>query len=141
MEEFAVPRQAGGPMTLEDAGEGLEAYGASPSEPSLGIIMAAIQDLKGTLEPRLKAVMVDVTLLQADPKKVAEKVTTAETDIAHLQSTSKRLENQADWRMCLTDPWAEMTAGATGWNLMVASSALGLAYGRLTGPGQDRPVV
>ncbi|KAJ1185683.1 hypothetical protein NDU88_002473 [Pleurodeles waltl] len=56
--------------------------------------MAAIQDLKGLLEPKLDTVTVDVTLLRADLKKVVEKVTTAETDIACLQTTSKRLESQ-----------------------------------------------
>ncbi|KAJ1103192.1 hypothetical protein NDU88_000619 [Pleurodeles waltl] len=68
-----------------------------PGEPSLGTIMAAIQDLKGLLEPTLDAVTMDVTLLKADLKKVAEKVTNAETDIAHLQSTSKRLGDQVQF--------------------------------------------
>ncbi|KAJ1108006.1 hypothetical protein NDU88_005390 [Pleurodeles waltl] len=56
--------------------------------------MAAIQDLRGSLEPKLYAVTADVTLLSGDLKKVGEKVTTAETDIARLQSNSKRFENQ-----------------------------------------------
>ncbi|KAJ1163681.1 hypothetical protein NDU88_004135 [Pleurodeles waltl] len=65
-----------------------------PDKPSLNAIIAAIQDLKGSLEPKLDVVTVDVTLLQADLKKVVEKVTNVETDIARLQSISKRLENQ-----------------------------------------------
>ncbi|KAJ1154010.1 hypothetical protein NDU88_006767 [Pleurodeles waltl] len=56
--------------------------------------MVAIQDLCGSLEPKLDVVTVDVSLLRADLKKVAEKVTNAETDIARLQSTSKRFEDQ-----------------------------------------------
>ncbi|KAJ1203818.1 hypothetical protein NDU88_007599 [Pleurodeles waltl] len=56
--------------------------------------MAAIQDLHGSLEPKLDAVTVDVNLLCTDLKKVKENVTNVETDIARLQSTSKRLENQ-----------------------------------------------
>ncbi|KAJ1210045.1 hypothetical protein NDU88_005413 [Pleurodeles waltl] len=43
-------------------------------EPSLGAIIMAIQDLKTTLEPKLDAVMVDVSLLRADFQKMSEKV-------------------------------------------------------------------
>ncbi|KAJ1119212.1 hypothetical protein NDU88_007398 [Pleurodeles waltl] len=69
--------------------------GPGPScEPSMGAIMAAIQDMRGSLEPKLDAVTMDVTLLQADLKKVAAKVTNAEMGIARLQSTSKRHEDQ-----------------------------------------------
>ncbi|KAJ1216326.1 hypothetical protein NDU88_003929 [Pleurodeles waltl] len=80
--------------TVRGLRQGQETEQNSPCEPSLSAIMAAIHDLKGSLEPRLDAVVVDVTLLQADLKKVLEKVTTAETDIAHLQFTSKQLEDQ-----------------------------------------------
>ncbi|KAJ1170372.1 hypothetical protein NDU88_002249 [Pleurodeles waltl] len=66
-------------------------------EPTLGAIMTAIQDLRGSLEPRLDAVTVDVTLLRADLKIVTEMVTDAETDIVRLQSTSKRLEDQVQF--------------------------------------------
>ncbi|KAJ1217085.1 hypothetical protein NDU88_004680 [Pleurodeles waltl] len=59
--------------------------------------MAAIQDLRGSLEPKLDAVTANVTLLRADVKEVAEKVTNAETDITRLQSTSKRLEDQVQF--------------------------------------------
>ncbi|KAJ1214644.1 hypothetical protein NDU88_002262 [Pleurodeles waltl] len=81
-------------MALEDAwGKG---GGSRPlTELSLRTIMAAIQDLNGSLDPKLDAVIVDATLLHAGLKKVAEEVTTAEIDITHLQSTSKRLEDQA----------------------------------------------
>ncbi|KAJ1197601.1 hypothetical protein NDU88_001457 [Pleurodeles waltl] len=65
-----------------------------PSEPSLSEIMAAIHDMKGSLEPWLDAVAVDVGLLRADLQKVSEKVSTAETDIARLESTPKALEEQ-----------------------------------------------
>ncbi|KAJ1204115.1 hypothetical protein NDU88_007896 [Pleurodeles waltl] len=70
-----------------------------PCEPSLSEVMAAIHDLKGYLEPRLNAVAVDVGLLRADLQKVSEKISTAETDIAHLQSTSKALEEQVQFLM------------------------------------------
>ncbi|KAJ1165302.1 hypothetical protein NDU88_005730 [Pleurodeles waltl] len=68
--------------------------GPPPREPLLSEIMAAIHDLKGSLEPRLGAVTIDVGLLQADLQKVSDKVSTAETDIVRLQSTSKALEEQ-----------------------------------------------
>ncbi|KAJ1166893.1 hypothetical protein NDU88_007289 [Pleurodeles waltl] len=55
--------------------------------------MAAIHNLNGSLEPKLDAITVGVNLFCADLKKVKEKVTNAETDIAQLQSTSKRLED------------------------------------------------
>ncbi|KAJ1119829.1 hypothetical protein NDU88_008014 [Pleurodeles waltl] len=78
----------------EDAEGGQENDRGPADEPSLNAIMAAIQDLRGSLEPKLDAVTVDVNLLRADLKEVAEKVTNAEPDIAQLQSTSKRLEDQ-----------------------------------------------
>ncbi|KAJ1148842.1 hypothetical protein NDU88_001666 [Pleurodeles waltl] len=48
----------------------------------------------GLTGAKLEVVTVDVTLLRAGLKKVTEKVTTTETDIARLQPTSKRLEEQ-----------------------------------------------
>ncbi|KAJ1216062.1 hypothetical protein NDU88_003668 [Pleurodeles waltl] len=56
--------------------------------------MAAIHDLKRSLKPRQDAVAVDVGLLRVDLQKVSNKVSTAETDIARLQSTSKAQEEQ-----------------------------------------------
>ncbi|KAJ1178206.1 hypothetical protein NDU88_003453 [Pleurodeles waltl] len=70
------------------------AESAPAGEPSLGAIMAATQDLKGTLEPKLDTVTIDVALLRAYIQKVREKVTTAESHIMHLQSTTERLEYQ-----------------------------------------------
>ncbi|KAJ1163192.1 hypothetical protein NDU88_003655 [Pleurodeles waltl] len=63
-------------------------------KPSLSEIMAAIRDLKGSLEPQVDVVAVDVGLLRADLEKVSHKVSTVVTDIARLQSTSKALEEQ-----------------------------------------------
>ncbi|KAJ1167776.1 hypothetical protein NDU88_008165 [Pleurodeles waltl] len=56
--------------------------------------MAAISDLKSTLEPKLDTVMVDVSLLRADLQKMADKMSIAESDIQTLRSTSKSLEEQ-----------------------------------------------
>ncbi|KAJ1138525.1 hypothetical protein NDU88_004906 [Pleurodeles waltl] len=64
------------------------------SEPSLRAIMAAIQDLKTSLEPKLDAITIDVTLLRADLHKMSNKVTSAELHINLLQSTSKKLGQQ-----------------------------------------------
>ncbi|KAJ1120821.1 hypothetical protein NDU88_008970 [Pleurodeles waltl] len=63
-------------------------------EPSLGAIMAAIRDLKSTLEPKVDVVMVDVALLCTNVQKVSDKMKTVETRIAYLQSTTKKLEAQ-----------------------------------------------
>ncbi|KAJ1162251.1 hypothetical protein NDU88_002719 [Pleurodeles waltl] len=64
------PGAVGG--TGEMHGEALERV---PSrEPLLSEIMAAIHDLKGSLEPRLDAVAIDVGLLWADLQKVSDKV-------------------------------------------------------------------
>ncbi|KAJ1144987.1 hypothetical protein NDU88_011279 [Pleurodeles waltl] len=41
------------------------------SKPLLGATMAAIKDLKTSLEPKLDAITIDVNLLQADLKKMA----------------------------------------------------------------------
>ncbi|KAJ1175777.1 hypothetical protein NDU88_001062 [Pleurodeles waltl] len=62
-------------------------------------IMVAIQDLKISLEPKLDAVTIDVNLLRVDLQKMSEKVTSAESHINLLQSTSKKLEEQFQ---CLT---------------------------------------
>ncbi|KAJ1081672.1 hypothetical protein NDU88_001850 [Pleurodeles waltl] len=63
-------------------------------ESLLSEIMAAIHDLKGSLEPWLDAVAIDVGLLRADLQKVSDNVSTVETDIEHLQSTSKAMGEQ-----------------------------------------------
>ncbi|KAJ1202873.1 hypothetical protein NDU88_006668 [Pleurodeles waltl] len=55
----------------------------STNDPSLCKIMAAIQDFRGTIEPKLDAV---INLLQADFRKITDKVTVAETQIYGLQS-------------------------------------------------------
>ncbi|KAJ1162915.1 hypothetical protein NDU88_003379 [Pleurodeles waltl] len=57
-------------------------------------IMAAIQDVKGTLEPKLNAATVDAALLRVDLKMASKKVTTDELHVNLLQSTTKRLESQ-----------------------------------------------
>ncbi|KAJ1117173.1 hypothetical protein NDU88_005373 [Pleurodeles waltl] len=65
--------------------------------PSLGTIMAAIQDLQDSfapLEPKLDAVQIDVNLVKADMSKIATKVAVAETHIDGLLATTKRLEEQ-----------------------------------------------
>ncbi|KAJ1154758.1 hypothetical protein NDU88_007501 [Pleurodeles waltl] len=65
-----------------------------PREPFLNEIIAAIHDLKGSLTPLLDAVAEDVGLLRANLQKDSDKVSTAETDIACLQSTPKTLEEK-----------------------------------------------
>ncbi|KAJ1202047.1 hypothetical protein NDU88_005850 [Pleurodeles waltl] len=97
MDKYAVLRQTEGPLAGKDAEGGPSAVRGPSAEPSLGAIMAAIQDLKGSLELKLDAVMVDVTLLRVDLKKAMEKVNSTETDIARLHSTSKRLESQVQF--------------------------------------------
>ncbi|KAJ1150230.1 hypothetical protein NDU88_003025 [Pleurodeles waltl] len=94
MDKYAMPRLAGGTVVPDNAGGGQEKDRGPADEPSLSAIMAAIHDLRGSLEPKLDAVTVDVNLLHVDLKDVTEKVINAEMDIARLQSTSKRLEDQ-----------------------------------------------
>ncbi|KAJ1093560.1 hypothetical protein NDU88_006660 [Pleurodeles waltl] len=93
MDKSAVLKHAGGTVVPDNAEGGQEKDQGPVDKPSLSAIMAAIQDLCGSLEPKLDTVTVDVNLLRTDLKKVTEKVTNAETDIARLQSTSKRLED------------------------------------------------
>ncbi|KAJ1120672.1 hypothetical protein NDU88_008834 [Pleurodeles waltl] len=64
------------------------------SDPSLGAMMAAISDLKSTLEPKSDTVTADVSLLRVDLQKMKDKMSTAESDIETLMSTSKSLEEQ-----------------------------------------------
>ncbi|KAJ1176444.1 hypothetical protein NDU88_001724 [Pleurodeles waltl] len=96
MDKYAVLKPSRGAVVPEDVEGGQERDRGPADELSLRAIMVSIQDLRGSLEPKLDAVMVDVNLLRVDLKKVLEKVTNAETDIARLQSTSKRLEDQAN---------------------------------------------
>ncbi|KAJ1185543.1 hypothetical protein NDU88_002335 [Pleurodeles waltl] len=63
-------------------------------EPSLSEIMAAIKDLKRTIEPTLDAVTVDVTFLRTDFKKITEKMTVPETRMTSLQCTTKKPGHQ-----------------------------------------------
>ncbi|KAJ1200905.1 hypothetical protein NDU88_004726 [Pleurodeles waltl] len=67
------------------------------SEHSLGELMAFIRDLKGTLEPKHDAVIVEVSLLRADLKKLSDKVTTVESNVAVLRFTNKQLEEQVQY--------------------------------------------
>ncbi|KAJ1139008.1 hypothetical protein NDU88_005386 [Pleurodeles waltl] len=82
MDKYAVPRPAGGTVVPDDAEGGQEKDQGPADEPSRSTKLAAIQELCGSLEPKLDAVTVDVNLLHADLKKVTEKVTNAETVIA-----------------------------------------------------------
>ncbi|KAJ1113260.1 hypothetical protein NDU88_001514 [Pleurodeles waltl] len=85
MEKYAVPRVPATPgISTPDT--------IDTPEPSLSTIMAAISDLKQTLEPKLDAVTIDVSLLRADFQNMTEKDNRAETYIQALQSMSKRLE-------------------------------------------------
>ncbi|KAJ1155947.1 hypothetical protein NDU88_008672 [Pleurodeles waltl] len=97
MDKYAVQRPAGGTVVPGDAEEGQEKDRGPGDEPSLSAIMAAIPDLHSSLEPKLDAVTVDVNLLFADLEKVTEKVINGETDIAQLQSTSRRIEDQVQF--------------------------------------------
>ncbi|KAJ1204632.1 hypothetical protein NDU88_000072 [Pleurodeles waltl] len=96
MDHFVVSRLQGDPGVaggdLGTRGRGTEQVPLC--EPSLREIMAAIHDLKGSVEPRLDAVAVDLGLLGLTFKKSPTKVSTAETDVARMQPTSKALEEQ-----------------------------------------------
>ncbi|KAJ1204818.1 hypothetical protein NDU88_000256 [Pleurodeles waltl] len=59
-------------------------------------IMMAIKDLKGTLEPKLDAVTIDIALLRADYQKLSEKDTSTESTVSSLQNTTKPLEEKVD---------------------------------------------
>ncbi|KAJ1192789.1 hypothetical protein NDU88_002095 [Pleurodeles waltl] len=58
--------------------------------------MEDIQSQRGTIEPKIAAVTIDVNLLRAELRKVMDKVTTAESHINGLQEVAKRLENQVE---------------------------------------------
>ncbi|KAJ1177490.1 hypothetical protein NDU88_002745 [Pleurodeles waltl] len=77
------------------------------SEPSLGAIMAAIQDLKTFLGPKLDAVTIDVTLLWTHLQKMSDKVMLVESHISLLHSMSKKMEEQVQ---CLTRQQEMMVA-------------------------------
>ncbi|KAJ1087896.1 hypothetical protein NDU88_001055 [Pleurodeles waltl] len=72
------PRLSG---RVASTSSGKDSVRLGASEPSLGAIMAAISDLKSTLEPKLDTVTADVSLLLADLQKMADKMSTAESDI------------------------------------------------------------
>lgn len=64
-------------------------------ESSLTSIMAAIADLRGTIESKIDTVTIEVNLLRADFRKTADKVTMAEGKITQLETTTGNLEAQA----------------------------------------------
>ncbi|KAJ1215058.1 hypothetical protein NDU88_002668 [Pleurodeles waltl] len=89
--------EAAGGVPLRGRGDG----GASGEDlglgtaPSLRTIMAAIQDLWGSITPlelKLDTVQIDDNLLREDMGKISAKVAAAETQIYGLQATTKRLE-------------------------------------------------
>ncbi|KAJ1154306.1 hypothetical protein NDU88_007059 [Pleurodeles waltl] len=64
-------------------------------EPSLRTVMAAIQDLRGSippLEPKLDAGTLDVYLQRSDFRKISEKVVVAEMHLKGLLFIMKRQE-------------------------------------------------
>ncbi|KAJ1098592.1 hypothetical protein NDU88_003700 [Pleurodeles waltl] len=69
MDKYAVQGQTGGPVEPDNAEGGQEKDQDHWGKPSLGAIMAAIQDLRGSLEPKLDAVTVDVMPL--DPTAIS----------------------------------------------------------------------
>ncbi|KAJ1189151.1 hypothetical protein NDU88_005902 [Pleurodeles waltl] len=74
MDKYTVPRQTRGSL-VSDSAEGGHWKDQDPLvEPSLGAIMTASQDLRGSLEPKLDAVTVDVTLLRADLRKSPRRI-------------------------------------------------------------------
>ncbi|KAJ1119075.1 hypothetical protein NDU88_007261 [Pleurodeles waltl] len=83
MDNYAVSSVAGDLGAVGGDGGTRRRDGTGPPrKPLLREIMAAIHNLKGSQEPRLDAVVVDVSLLRVDLQKVSDKVLTAETDIA-----------------------------------------------------------
>ncbi|KAJ1087647.1 hypothetical protein NDU88_000814 [Pleurodeles waltl] len=91
IDEYAVLRPAEGIVVGEDTKRGLGEEQIPQVEPSLRVIMVAFRDPNDSVNPKLDAATVDVTLLRVDLMKVLEKVTTAKSDIGNLQSISKRL--------------------------------------------------
>ncbi|KAJ1194009.1 hypothetical protein NDU88_003304 [Pleurodeles waltl] len=87
MDNYAIAKKA-------PNSSGQDSTGVGPAEPSLRVIKAAISDLKSTLEPKLDTVMADVSLLHTDLQRMADKMSTAESDIQMLRLTSKSLEEQ-----------------------------------------------
>ncbi|KAJ1155023.1 hypothetical protein NDU88_007759 [Pleurodeles waltl] len=73
---------------------GQDSTRVGPADPSLGAVMVAISDLKSTLEPKLDTVTADVSILHINLQKMADKMSTAESSIQTLRSTSKSLEEQ-----------------------------------------------
>ncbi|KAJ1215837.1 hypothetical protein NDU88_003444 [Pleurodeles waltl] len=91
MDKYAVTLQPANATELRPESTAVQ-------EPSLGVIMAAIQDLKQALEPKIHVVTVYVNLLQVDFQKMSEKIKTAETNNHTLQATTKRMEDQVQHR-------------------------------------------
>ncbi|KAJ1153746.1 hypothetical protein NDU88_006504 [Pleurodeles waltl] len=58
--------------------------------------MTAVKDLKETIELKLDAVTIDVTLGWADYQKLSKKLTSNESTVGGLQNTTKLLEEKVD---------------------------------------------
>ncbi|KAJ1179468.1 hypothetical protein NDU88_004702 [Pleurodeles waltl] len=95
-DRYAVKMASGGqPRDLR--GETLEVGLIQSWEAYLRSIMAAIQDLQGSIlpiEPKMNAVTLEVSLFRADFGNISEKVAAAGTHIEGLLSAMKRLEEQ-----------------------------------------------
>ncbi|KAJ1109245.1 hypothetical protein NDU88_006608 [Pleurodeles waltl] len=90
MDKYGVAKQT-------VAVDGIEVEMPGTAKFSLGANMAAIWDLKNSLEPKLDAVTVDVNLLRANLQKMSKKVSSAELCINLLQSMSKNVEEQVQY--------------------------------------------
>ncbi|KAJ1143235.1 hypothetical protein NDU88_009546 [Pleurodeles waltl] len=92
LDRYAVNMAASGGQQGGTRGEAPEVGPIQSGEPSPSSIMAAIQDLRGSIspiEPKLDAVTLEVNLLRADFGNISEKVVVAEIHIEGLLSTTK----------------------------------------------------
>ncbi|KAJ1198353.1 hypothetical protein NDU88_002194 [Pleurodeles waltl] len=86
------------------SGEALGAL-ATADEPSRAELLAAIQGFRVALKGKIETVAVEVNLLQADLRKVSDKVKVAEGSIVNLQKEGGTLRKQMvqDGNMVVVD--------------------------------------
>ncbi|KAJ1188778.1 hypothetical protein NDU88_005535 [Pleurodeles waltl] len=63
-------------------------------QPFLREIMVTEKELKGTIEPKLEAVTINIALLWPDYQKLSEKVTSMESIVGGLQNAMKSMDDK-----------------------------------------------
>ena len=94
MDKYTKPREVVQPKDHEPDQIEQMANITDLAQPSLSDIMAAIQDIRGTIEIKIDSIATEMNLLRADFQKTNDKVTEHKSAIESLQTENRALRKQ-----------------------------------------------